>query len=84
MYIYNFLIYSSAYGHLGCSHALAIVNSAAMSMGYMCLFQFWFPWCVCIAVGLLGCMAVLFPVLDGVMRGVGGGFRIVGHMYTDG
>ena len=28
----------------------------------MCLFQFWFPWCVCLAVGLLGHKAVLFPV----------------------
>ena len=28
----------------------------------MCLFQFSFPQCVCPAVGLLGCMAVLFPV----------------------
>ena len=28
----------------------------------MCLFQFWFPQCLCPAVGLLGCMAVLFPV----------------------
>ena len=28
----------------------------------MCLFQFWFPWCVCPAVGLLGHKAVLFPV----------------------
>ena len=28
----------------------------------MCLFQFWFPWCVCPAVGLLGHMAVLFSV----------------------
>ena len=28
----------------------------------MCLFQFWFPQCVCTAVGLLGRMAVLFPV----------------------
>ena len=27
----------------------------------MCLFQFWFPRCVCPVVGLLGCMAVLFP-----------------------
>ena len=32
------------------------------TLGYMFLFQFWFPWCVCQAVGLLGCMAVLFPV----------------------
>ena len=28
----------------------------------MCLFQFWFPWCVCPAVGLLGHKAVPFPV----------------------
>ena len=30
--------------------------------GYMCLFQLWFPRCVCPAVGLLGHKAVLFPV----------------------
>ena len=28
----------------------------------MFLFQLWFPWCVCPAVGFLGCMAVLFLV----------------------
>ena len=28
----------------------------------MCLFQFWFPRCVCPTVGLLSYMAVLFPV----------------------
>ena len=28
----------------------------------MCLFQIWFPRCVCPGVGLLGPMAVLFPV----------------------
>ena len=28
----------------------------------MCFFQFWFPQCVCPAVGFLGHMAVLFPV----------------------
>ena len=27
----------------------------------MCLFQFWFPWCACPAVGLLGHKAILFP-----------------------
>src|SRR5574340_847286 len=31
-------------------------------LGYTCLFQFWCPQCVCPAVGLLGRMAVLFPV----------------------
>ena len=28
----------------------------------MCLFPFWFPQCICPGVGLLGHMAVLFPV----------------------
>ena len=32
------------------------------TLGYMCLFQFWFPWCVCPAVGLLGHKVVLFAV----------------------
>ena len=32
------------------------------TLGYMCLFQFGFPQCVCPAVGLLGHMEVLFPV----------------------
>ena len=32
----------------------------------MCLFQFWFPWCVGPAVGLLGCVAGLFPVFYGI------------------
>ena len=31
-------------------------------MGYTCLFQFWFPRYVFPAVGLLGHMAILFPV----------------------
>ena len=32
----------------------------------MCLFQFWFPRCVCPAVGLLGHMAVLFAIFKGI------------------
>ena len=31
-------------------------------MGCMCLFQFWFPEGICIGVGLLGHMVVLFLV----------------------
>ena len=30
---HDFLIHSSADGHLGCLHALAIVNSAVMNIG---------------------------------------------------
>ena len=32
------------------------------TLGYTCLFQFWFPRCVCPAVGLLVHKAVLFPI----------------------
>ena len=32
----------------------------------MCPFQFWFPWGICLGVGLLGHMAVLFLVFQGI------------------
>ena len=32
----------------------------------MCIFQFWFPQDICLAVGLLGHMVVLFLVFKGI------------------
>ena len=59
---HNFFIHLSVDGHLGCFHVLAIVNSAAMNHGIMCLFQFCFPQGICLGVELLGNMVVLFLV----------------------
>jgi len=38
-----FFIHSSVDGHQGYFHILTIVNRAVMNIGYMCLFQLWFP-----------------------------------------
>ena len=63
-YMYHsFFIHSSVYGHLGCFHVLTIVNSAAVNNGiHVSFFQFWFPQGICLGVGLLGHVVVLFIV----------------------
>ena len=45
-----FLIHSSADGHLGCFHVLAIINSAAMNTGVQTFY------------GLMDCSTAGFPV----------------------
>ena len=57
---HNFFIHSSLTGHLGFFHVLAIVNSAVVNN--VSPFQFWFPQGICLGVGLLGHMVVLFLV----------------------
>ena len=59
---HNFFTHSSVNGHLGCFHVLTIANSAAMNNGIhvslSILVQF--PQGICLGVGLLGHMVVLF------------------------
>ena len=58
-----FLFHSSANGHLGCLRVLAIVNSAVMNIGVHVFLSILVSIVCMPRVGLLGRMAVLFPVI---------------------
>ena len=57
---HNFFIHSSVGGQLGCCHVLAIVNSAAVNNGIYVSFSILVSSGICIGVGFLGHMVVLF------------------------
>ena len=57
---YSFFIHSSFEGHLGCFCVLAIVSSAARNNGIHVSFSLLFPLGICLGVGLLGHMMILF------------------------
>ena len=62
----TFFIHSSVDGHLGSFHVLAIVNSAAMNNGIHVSFSTLVFSGICLGVGLLGHMLVLFLYFEGI------------------
>ena len=64
VYMYHsFLIHSSAGGHLGYFHVLAIINSAVMNIGVHMSFSHQVSLVCMPRSGIAGFMAVLFPVI---------------------
>ena len=59
---HSFFIHSSADGHLGGLHILAIVNCAAMTIEGHVSFSIYISSGICLVVELLGHMVVLFLV----------------------
>ena len=62
VYMYHILIYSSVDGYLGCFHVLPIVNSASVNIGVDYLFELYFCPDICLGVGLLDHIVVLYLV----------------------